>query len=138
MPEYSGGLENYAPEPNSGCWIWLGYINEGGYGHVRIGTKTHYAHRAAYEKKFGKIPDTLQIDHLCRVRCCINPDHLELVTQRENFLRGKGPEGANGWKGGKDARTHCIKGHEYTSENTYRAPDGYRECRECRRQKRRA
>jgi hypothetical protein len=68
----------------------------------------------------GPIPEGLTIDHLCKNPGCVRPDHLEAVTMRENIRRGS-------WA----SRTHCINGHEYTEENTYRMPSGYRDCRRC-------
>jgi predicted transcriptional regulator len=82
----------YIPEPNSGCWIWLGHIKKNGYGSLTIGEKNFQAHRLSYEAHVGKIPEDKVLDHKCKLRCCCNPDHLEPVTQRENFLRG------NRWK----------------------------------------
>lgn len=78
----------YIPEPNTGCWLWLGAVNEHQYG-VRClpaGKKTK-AHRISYEMAKGPIPDGLVIDHLCRMKCCVNPDHLEAVTQSINVTR---------------------------------------------------
>lgn len=82
------------------------------------------AHRMAYEELVGPIADGLQIDHLCRVRCCVNPAHLEPVTQAENIRRGVSPTAANRRK------THCKHGHEFTTENTRLVPEG-RICRRC-------
>lgn len=114
----------------SGCWIWMGEIgkrkNEG-YGKFSLHQVRHVAHRLVYELVKGPIPDGLYPDHLCRVRCCVNPDHIELVTNRENILRGVGM-GARHAK-----RTHCSKGHEFTPENTidrYDCPNA-RRCRIC-------
>ena len=106
------------PEPNSGCWLWLGHTTAAGYGawRERWGRKDpckhHYAHRDTYEAVKGTIPAGLEIDHLCRVRCCINPDHLEAVTHQENTRRGEGASGTNVRK------THCPSGHPYSAENT--------------------
>ena len=81
------------PEPNSGCLIWLGAVNNGGYGKIRIGFRGEgtyriaYAHRVFYEYFVGPIPEGLDLDHKCRVRCCVNPAHLEPVTKKENVHR---------------------------------------------------
>lgn len=83
------------------------------------------AHRVVYEQVVGPIPDGLVLDHLCRVRCCCNPDHLEPVTHIENIMRGAGTGAANAVK------THCKNGHEFTVENTYERPTGGRACRTC-------
>ena len=76
------------PEPNSGCIIWLGALNDSGYGRIKIRSRFRRAHRVAWELENGPIPSDLCIDHLCRVRCCINPTHMELVTRGENVKRG--------------------------------------------------
>ena len=73
----------------SGCWLWTAAVDEQtGYGRLGIGTRSVAAHRIAFELFVGPIPDGMVIDHLCRVRRCVNPDHLEAVSQRENLLRG--------------------------------------------------
>jgi hypothetical protein len=84
------------PEPNTGCWLWLGNVNKrSGYGTLGVGQRsrgekcTVYAHRASYETYRGPIPERMHIDHLCRVRCCVNPDHLEVVIQAENNRRSR-------------------------------------------------
>ena len=82
--------------------------------------------RVAYEMVVGPIPDGLQIDHLCRVRNCVNPDHLEPVTPRENTMRGYSIQAQNARK------THCIHGHPFEG-NTYARPDGNRECAVCKK-----
>lgn len=118
---------------DGGCWLWTAYTMPNGYGlfGVRRG-KMILAHRFAYQVRVGEIPSGLVIDHLCRVRNCVNPTHLEAVTQWENVLRGAG--GPNGRK------THCPNGHEYTEENVYRRPGypGSRYCRQCRRERSRS
>ena len=84
-------FENCIPEPNSGCWLWMGYVSATGYGRVpslENSDRSRQAHRVAYELVHGPIPPGLEPDHLCRVRCCINPDHIEPVTRQLNTLRG--------------------------------------------------
>lgn len=119
-------LSRISPEPNSGCWLWTGHITSGGYG--RLGRTP--AHRVTYSALKGAIPPGLDLDHLCRVRSCVNPDHLEAVTRQVNLLRGIGPQVQRE----RAARqTHCKHGHEYTPENTGRTTTGFRTCRECAR-----
>lgn len=81
-------LDKITPEPNSGCWLWTGFVHPSGYGVIRTGNKNTYAHRCSYELFVGAVPEGLQLDHICRVRCCVNPAHLEPVTPQENVLRG--------------------------------------------------
>jgi hypothetical protein len=105
----------------TGCWEWTASRTNGGYGAVRMPGIANVAHRALYILLVGEVPDDLPLDHLCRNKLCVNPDHLEPVTQQENNRRA----GA--------ARTHCAQGHEYTEENTYRRRNGSRDCRACNR-----
>ena len=113
----------------SRCWLWTGALTSmkpfKGYGIFWNKGKKRLAHRFSYERAIGPIPDGLDIDHLCRVRCCVNPEHLEPVTRLENILRG---EGLN-----RPPATKCRKGHKYTDASTYVYPDGRRACRICRR-----
>src|SRR6266568_5486930 len=90
------------------CWLWTAHVGEDGYGTFSLDGHHQRAHRIAWVLLRGPIPEGLQIDHLCRVRACVNPDHLEPVTQRENILRGEGISALCA------RRTHCPQGHEYT------------------------
>ena len=114
------------------CWLWTGAKGGDGYGMHGVtedGRRyTRQVHRLAYTLAVGEIPDGLTIDHLCRNRLCCNPNHLEVVSIRENILRGDGVAANNARK------THCPRGHEYTEENTY-VYRKKRHCRECGRRK---
>lgn len=107
------------------CWIWGGAKTAGGYGVFNSGEGNTVAHRFSWQAANGPVPEGLQIDHLCRNRACVNPAHLEPVTQQENIRRGTA--GAH-WA----AKTHCPQGHRYDEVNTYVNPKGRRECRACR------
>lgn len=111
-------LDRVARIPFSGCWLWLGFIDWYGYGRVNRMT----AHRAFYEHFRGAIPMGLAIDHR-RVRCCVNPEHLEAVTWGMNIRRGA-------WAN----KTACAHGHEFTEENTGRRNTGHRFCKTCQRE----
>lgn len=108
----------------SGCWNWLGGLAGRGYGTFWDGARPVYAHRFSYEVHKGPIPEGLTVDHLCRNPRCVNPDHLEAVTLRENLLRGDTIPARNA------RTTHCPKGHEYTKDNTYVVRER-RICRTC-------
>lgn len=117
-------MKHVSPEPNTGCWLWTGAVlKSNGYGVFSIGTgaekRQMTAHRAAYSLLRASVPADREVDHLCRVRCCVNPDHLEVVTHHENTLRRSA------------AQTHCKRGHEFTAENTKRGRKGERNCRAC-------
>lgn len=113
------------------CWEWTASKDGPGYGIFRLNRRLYKAHRISYELLVGKIPDGLVIDHLCRNRACVNPSHMEPVTNRENILRGEG-------LAAKQARqTHCKYGHPLFGSNLYVLPrgskKGMRQCRECHR-----
>jgi hypothetical protein len=115
-----------------GCWEWTASKNWGGYGTISEGGRAGrdlLAHRALYELMVGPIPEGLQIDHLCRNRGCVRPDHMEPVTQQENIRRGMA-------SGSRGRQTHCANGHEFTEENIRRTgPEGrYRVCRACQKE----
>lgn len=108
---------------DTGCWEWTGQIGRNGYGGFKDKGRKVTAHRWGYEHFAGPIPGGLNIDHLCRVRRCVNVQHLEPVTTKVNIQRGFAA---------RPRITHCIHGHEYTQENTY-ASGGKRWCKKCKR-----
>jgi hypothetical protein len=111
------------------CWIWKG-VREGGYGGIYDRKQRYQAHRISYMLHVGPIPEGLVIDHLCRNTRCVNPDHLEAVTEQVNILRGLGTSSVFARK------THCKYGHEFTPENTYiHKSRNSRVCRTCNREK---
>lgn len=115
------------------CWTWKDVPTRAGYGLISVNDRRLYAHRFAYELFHGLIPDGLVIDHLCRNTRCVNPDHLEAVTQRENCLRGVSVSAINA------AKTHCIHGHSFDDDNTYMPPgSNQRMCRTCLNERRAA
>jgi hypothetical protein len=110
----------YEVDP-SGCWLWTAALNRHGYGIL----DGRYAHRVLYKALVGEVPDDLHLDHLCRVRNCVNPAHLEPVTPRVNVMRSTAVTATNA------AKTHCKRGHPFDQRNTYVKPTGYRGCRTC-------
>lgn len=105
------------------CWIWMAKRTHEGYGHATYEGHTRMAHRVIYELLVGAIPTDLVLDHTCTTPPCVNPDHLEPVTQAENVRRSFPAQ-----------KTECVNGHAYTPENTYRRPGsggGRRDCRAC-------
>ena len=129
---------HYVVDAQSGCWLWTKYLTRDGYakaklpkveGDWRHGTRTVVAHRVMYEEYVGPIPEGLTLDHLCRVRHCVNPAHLEPVTAEENVMRGEGPCARNARK------THCDHGHPLSGGNLYTyvfRGRTWRACKTCR------
>lgn len=117
-----------APAGPLECWIWTASLNTGGYGQIYYAGRPQRAHRLTYELFRAEIPEGLQIDHLCRVRACVNPWHLEPVTNAVNTERG------DLWK--QDRRwSHCKYGHEFAGDNLKIDPSGMRRCRTCERRR---
>lgn len=113
------------------CWLWQGRLSVGGYGIIGIDGKKYYAHRVVFLWKGGRIPEGLDLDHLCRVRNCVNPKHLEPVTRRENLMRGETIPAK------RAAKTQCSNGHPLDKFNTY-LYKGKRDCRICIQRRNRA
>lgn len=131
---YEDILERTTLDVLTGCILWTRTKDAQGYGQIWLygrGGKYYSAHRVTYQM-FAPIPEGLVLDHLCRVRHCVNPNHLEPVTVAENNLRGEGIMAQYA------KRTHCPKGHPYEGENLWYTPwgnggKGARRCRECKR-----
>jgi hypothetical protein len=107
---------------SAGCWIWQGSISPYGYGRLSVRGRSGMAHRVSYEEFVGVIPEGLELDHLCRVRSCVNPKHLEAVTRQVNVLRGIGSPAVYA------KRTHCARGHLLGGDNVHHAA---RRCLAC-------
>ena len=121
--------EKVMPEPNSGCWIWTGRLTDKGYGIILVSGRPERAHRVSLALAGIPIPVGMEPDHKCRIRCCVNPAHLEPVTHSINVLRGRSPSVT---RERLSALTFCKYGHPYDDSNTGRQPSG-RYCLECKR-----
>lgn len=108
------------------CWLWTGKLTDRGYGRTSFRRRLQFIHRIAYVLLVGPIPEGHELDHLCRVRNCVNPAHLEPVVHRINSLRSHSMVADNAQK------TSCLRGHEFSVENTYINSKGGRVCRACR------
>lgn len=137
-----GGANHHKPieqrfwekvERTDSCWLWHGAYEEGRYGRFWDGARFALAHRWAYEFLRGPIPAGYVIDHLCRVTRCVNPDHLEPVTPRENIMRS--PTAPTAVRARQD---RCIHGHPFNRVVLRRDGIVERVCTECRRQRKKA
>jgi hypothetical protein len=111
------------------CWLWIGATSPTGYGNVTFRGRSEKAHRAMYRAVVGSIPPRRDLDHTCRVRRCVRPEHLEPVTRRENLRRGIVAAGVG------HIAAHCVNGHPWNAANTLERSNGYRVCRVCNRQR---
>src|SRR5690606_5716607 len=123
--------EKYIPEPNTGCWLWVGSTNNRGYGQFRTGGRPGVlwlAHRFSYKTARGSLSRDDLIRHVCDTPSCVNPDHLETGSYKDN-AQDAIRRGRVSWV----SQTHCVNGHEFTEENTlYRkSRPNSRECRAC-------
>ena len=120
-------VKQFVEIDRNGCWIWQRSLTEFGYGQMRVGDRMQRTHRITYEAFVGPLVGGMHIDHLCRVRACCNPAHLEQVSPRVNCLRGETIAAKNSNK------TECVHGHPLTGENVYLRPDRPgRNCRQCK------
>lgn len=126
---YRESIESWIPRTysvsDSGCWEWKGTKNSGGYAKTKIKGKTLLGHRMMYEFTHGSIPQHLTLDHLCRNRSCVNPQHLEPVTMKENLLRGNGACAIN------KRKTKCKRGHPFGKQTKFNLNKGNRMCHTC-------
>lgn len=132
---FMGKVNQHGPVPPhrpelGPCWLWRGKPGSRGYCYFWFEGKKRLAHRFSYMHLVGPIPEGLVIDHLCRVPICVNPRHLEPVTDRVNILRGEAPPARNVLK------DQCFMGHPFDEENTYLDSNGDRGCKTCQKRRR--
>lgn len=117
--------ERYQVDRNTGCWNWTAGLNGKGYAYIFARRYSRQAYKWYYEIVYGKVPDGMELDHLCRNKKCVNPEHLEVVTKSENNRRGNSPSAKNARK------THCPRGHELADGNLFIHKSGRRSCLIC-------
>lgn len=118
------------------CWVWFGATNSKGYGCLGVDGRGYLAHRVAYAEEVGPIPDGMQINHICGIKPCVRPDHLEVVDASGNIrhARGTGLMAPSLLSQDNSTKLICRNGHPYSPDNTYVNPQGHRVCRTCKRQ----
>lgn len=118
--------ERYMPVTETGCWLWIGVLDRGGYGRIPIKKyKVRSAHRVAWELFNGLIPNGLFVLHKCDTRSCVNPEHLFLGTQTDNMV-----DCAKKGRNANQRKMYCVNGHKFTPENTI-IYSGKRKCKTC-------
>lgn len=133
MTDYERFMKYVMPVTETGCWLWTGGLQGNGYGHFNLkkinGIQPKIlAHRWSYKYHKGPIEDGLELDHICSIKSCVNPEHLRPVTHKENCIKSNAA---------RKNKNICIRGHKFTPENTYERNDGRRTCRICLRNNRR-
>lgn len=113
------------------CWLWSGSLDRKGYGNFSVAkNKSNKAHIFSYVLHYGLFKKGLQVDHKCKIRNCVNPKHLQLLTPKKNNERSSSPSAINAKK------IHCVHGHPFDKNNTIRYKDGYRRCKTCEMERR--